>query len=161
MYTQYYGSIFHLHKCTCVAIHEGTHPFPEAHKPHDLQALFLTIFGSCCSFEDAQSHGSSPQGMTMEMLKGSSPSRPTPSSGWGTLERRNHILLQSHLYLSCSVRVFVFRLSTALLQGVNPCAQTGWLMADFCASELGSSLHRGSWHWLDADINIEHPLILG
>lgn len=61
-----------------------------------------------------------------------------------TLERRNHILLQSHLYLSCSVTMFAFRFTTALLRGVNPCAPTGWLMADSHVSYLASSLHRGS-----------------
>lgn len=83
------------------------------------------------------------QGMTMEVPKGSSTSRPTPLP-LQAQERGETILLQSHLYLSCSVTVFVFRFTTALLQGVNPRAPTGWLMADSHVSCLASSLHRGS-----------------
>lgn len=83
------------------------------------------------------------QGRTTEMPKDSSTSRPTPLP-LKAQERGETILLQSHLYLSCSVTVFVFRFTTALLQGVNPCAPTGWLVADSHVSCLVSSLHRGS-----------------
>lgn len=153
MDTQYYVSIFHIHKHICVAIHEGNFPFPEAHKIHHLQALFLEtlaqFLGHAAVLKVPSAITPVPEHDHRD-AKGqqhlqANPTA-TPSSGQRTLGRRNHILLQSHLYLSCSERVFVFRLTTALPQGVNPCAQTGWLMADSCVSYLENSLYRGSWH---------------
>lgn len=88
---------FHIHKHTCVDMHEGTYPFPQAHKIHDWQALFLEhisqFFGHAAILKM-----SSPKppllswlscGTAMWVPKGSSTSRPisraTPSPARRTL----------------------------------------------------------------------------
>lgn len=110
MYTQYDGSIFHIHKHTCVAIHEGTYPFPEANKIHDLQALFLEslsqFLGACCSFEAAQSHGSSPQlpvpGQDHRDAKGQQHLQANPTATASSGERRNYFAPVTSVFILLS-----------------------------------------------------------
>lgn len=93
----------------------------------------LTIFWECCNFEDIQSQTPSPQLAVLwhghvgtegqQYLKANlmcHSKLSTEDAGRG-----DTIFCYCHICIyPGSVRVFVFRLITALLQGVNPHAQT-------------------------------------
>lgn len=169
-YTHY---IFHIHKHARVDTHEGTLPFSTSSRNPWLASFIsrahLTSSWACRDFEAVLSQSplptaacpvARPRGHQRAAAPQRQPHVPLQAQHGGHWWRRNRILLLPHLDLSCPVRVFVFRLLTALLQGVNPHAQTRVAYGRFPYFVFGEQLVQWghlqigpSWHSFDVAIN--------